>query len=278
MDDTGLDSANWSMVIIEQIWSQISTVFSYPLLSSQRIYVLYIVMALVFAMFVFARSDNNRNLNVSQLPSRFFEFLFPSSIWKNPSAWLDVRYFFFHNFIWISLFGWMGIAITDWALAQSSSSLLSQTGGIPLFTAQSYFLGGIVYMFILIAAIDFVSFGIHYMQHKIPFLWAFHKVHHSATVMHPITNYREHPVDNVLYIVGTGLVTGVLAGVSIFLFGGVFSPPTILGVSLLAFAFNFLAYNLRHSHIWLRWPGRLNYVFGCPAPPPGPPQLSSGAH
>jgi sterol desaturase/sphingolipid hydroxylase (fatty acid hydroxylase superfamily) len=265
MEDAGIESGNWFISLLIQLWSQIETVFRYPLISSQRIYFLYMGMALIFALFVFSRNEANRNLRVSQFPSRFIGFLFPASIWSNASAWLDVRYFFFHNIIWISMFGWLGVTVTDWAVSQTSTSLLLQTEGKSLFHTEQYFLGGIVYMFVLLAAIDFVAFCIHYLQHKIPFLWAFHKVHHSATVMHPITNYREHPVDNVLYIVGTGLVTGMLAGISIFLFGGVFSPPAILGVSLLAFAFNFLAYNLRHSHIWLKWPGRINYLFGCPA-------------
>ena len=30
-------------------------------------------------------------------------------------------------------------------------------------------------------------------------------------------------------------------------------------------AYNLLGYNLRHSHIWLRWPGILSKVFGSPA-------------
>ncbi len=30
-------------------------------------------------------------------------------------------------------------------------------------------------------------------------------------------------------------------------------------------AFNLLAYNLRHSHIWLRWPGRWSMVLPSPA-------------
>jgi len=33
----------------------------------------------------------------------------------------------------------------------------------------------------------------------VPFLWEFHKVHHSANVLTPITAFRVHPVDTWLF-------------------------------------------------------------------------------
>ncbi|WP_162938101.1 sterol desaturase family protein [Kiloniella sp. EL199] len=122
-----------------------------------------------------------------------------------------------------------------------------------------------LYMLLLIAFVDFVSFGIHYLQHKVPFLWEFHKVHHSLEVMHPISNYREHPVDNLFYMTGTGTAYGLFLGVVYLLFGYLPTMPQILGVPLVAFAFNMLGYNLRHSHIWLRWPGNWAKAFASPA-------------
>ena len=122
-----------------------------------------------------------------------------------------------------------------------------------------------VYMFVLIAFLDFVSYGIHYLQHKNPLLWEFHKVHHSLEVMHPLSNYREHPIDNIVYAVGTGSAYGLFMGLASKLFGYVPGMPTLLGVPLLMFAFNILGYNLRHSHVWLRWPGRWSMLFASPA-------------
>ena len=62
-----------------------------------------------------------------------------------------------------------------------------------------------------VAVFDLVAWVLHYCQHRIPILWEFHKVHHSARVMHPLTNYREHPVDNALYAIGLGASTGLVA-------------------------------------------------------------------
>ena len=116
-----------------------------------------------------------------------------------------------------------------------------------------------------VAAFDFAAYGIHVAQHRIPILWEFHKVHHSAEVMHPLTNYREHPVDNVLYAVGHGVTLGLCAVLADALLGYIPTEPGPLGVGITAFIFNVLGYNLRHSHIWLRWPGALSMAFGSPA-------------
>ena len=98
-----------------------------------------------------------------------------------------------------------------------------------------------------------------------PLLWQFHKVHHSAEVMHPISNFREHPVDNFAYDLITGLGFGALNGIAVNVFGYLPSLPSLLGVPLLMLAFNLLAYNLRHCHVWLRWPGRWSMVLPSPA-------------
>jgi sterol desaturase/sphingolipid hydroxylase (fatty acid hydroxylase superfamily) len=62
-----------------------------------------------------------------------------------------------------------------------------------------------------------------------------------------------------------GFGKGLVAAVFVVLFGAEPDMFLILGLNIFDFAFNFLGYNLRHSHIWLRWPGPLVYLFGCPA-------------
>ena len=41
--------------------------------------------------------------------------------------------------------------------------------------------------------------------------------------------------------------------------------PEVLGLQVLAFGFNILGYNLRHSHIWLKWPGVWSKILPSPA-------------
>ena len=45
---------------------------------------------------------------------------------------------------------------------------------------------------------DFLQYWVHRMQHRIPFLWAFHSVHHANERLSFISTYRIHPLDSVL--------------------------------------------------------------------------------
>ncbi|MGI9367986.1 MAG: sterol desaturase family protein, partial [Ruegeria sp.] len=44
----------------------------------------------------------------------------------------------------------------------------------------------VTFLLVFYLVVDFIWFYVHYLQHKIPVLWQFHKVHHSAEVMHPL--------------------------------------------------------------------------------------------
>lgn len=126
---------------------------------------------------------------------------------------------------------------------------------------------GLAFVFMIIATvvIDFVAYFTYYLQHKSPLFWQFHKVHHSAEVMHPISNFREHPIDNLFYALTFGVGYGAMIAGAMIFFGFVPSVPSLLRVPLLGFFSNLAGYNLRHSQIWLRWPGKLSMIFPSPA-------------
>lgn len=48
---------------------------------------------------------------------------------------------------------------------------------------------------------DFLIYWGHRLQHRIDFLWRFHKVHHSAEHLDWLAAHREHPIDSV-YTIG----------------------------------------------------------------------------
>ena len=68
----------------------------------------------------------------------------------------------------------------------------------------------VVFTLLLQLVTDFTSYLMHLAQHRVPALWAFHRVHHSALVLNPFSNYREHPIDNLGYAITNGLVVDVL--------------------------------------------------------------------
>ena len=59
----------------------------------------------------------------------------------------------------------------------------------------------------------FISFGTHFLNHKIPFLWRFHRVHHLDTELDVSSTVRVHPVEFPLSL-AIGLPMVVLSGLS----------------------------------------------------------------
>ena len=105
----------------------------------------------------------------------------------------------------------------------------------------------------------------HYLQHKVPVLWEFHKVHHSAEVLTPITAFRVHPVDDLLTLSLTALFTGAVQGVFHVVAGTGIADIQVLGVNVLLFAWYIFGFHLRHSHVWLAYPAWLSHILVSPA-------------
>jgi sterol desaturase/sphingolipid hydroxylase (fatty acid hydroxylase superfamily) len=101
-------------------------------------------------------------------------------------------------------------------------------------------------------------------MHKIPFLWAFHQVHHSAETMTPFTIFRTHPIEGLIFILRTSIVQGVVISTFIFLFGSKVDLVTVFGASVGVVLFHSLGSNLRHSHVKIRYPKVIEHIFISP--------------
>jgi len=53
--------------------------------------------------------------------------------------------------------------------------------------------------FVFLVLADFLQWCIHNLLHRVPWLWTFHKVHHSITTMDWIGNWRFHWMEIVVY-------------------------------------------------------------------------------
>ena len=53
-------------------------------------------------------------------------------------------------------------------------------------------------IFIGVLALDFSSWLVHLVMHKVPLLWRFHLIHHSDTNVDVTTGLRHHPGDSLL--------------------------------------------------------------------------------
>jgi sterol desaturase/sphingolipid hydroxylase (fatty acid hydroxylase superfamily) len=241
--------------------AHVRSVFLQPFDADSRLFYLYIATSLLVAWVLWHRAGAAGRGTVS-----FLRFLFPASVWRHPSAWLDVRYFFFHSFL--GNFALLGVSF---AATLFVFQLLTGFDGLDDIRNATVLDGwqgvalAIGFMVVSFVVSDFTAFFLHFLQHKIPLLWQFHKVHHSAEVMHPLSNFREHPIDELAYYVGVGATYGLVIALAVLTIGYVPDIPLILGVPIFAFLFNVAGYSLRHSHIWLRWPGKWSMVFPSPA-------------
>lgn len=79
------------------------------------------------------------------------------------------------------------IKISDWCVAH-------EFGLVAIFNA-----GTLVTIIITFFVLDFfVGWLVHFTEHKIPFLWRFHVVHHADNNVDVTTGLRHHPVESVL--------------------------------------------------------------------------------
>ncbi|MEM9584418.1 MAG: sterol desaturase family protein [Pseudomonadota bacterium] len=112
---------------------------------------------------------------------------------------------------------------------------------------------------------DFTKYLMHRWMHKWPILWPIHKVHHAAETMTPITVYRVHPLEGVLYASRSAIAQGSVISLFYYLFGDKVDLYTVVGVNVLVFIFHVTGSNLRHSHIDIRYPKWIEHIFISPA-------------
>ena len=112
---------------------------------------------------------------------------------------------------------------------------------------------------------DLARYIVHRMLHRIPVLWAFHKVHHSATALNPLTVFRMHPVEGILFAVRGSLVQGITIAVFVFFFGSQVQLLMVFGAGVFNWMFNAFLANLRHSHIQISFWKPVERIFISPA-------------
>ncbi len=216
---------------------------------NRRLFWLYLLSSFAISVLYLALAPKQRRRNAT------------SKLWLHPSAILDYKYFFVSVFI--KTFMLLPLLLSAQQVSLYSYELLSsQFGYMRLRLPREIVIG--LYTAALFIVSDFTRYWLHRLLHTVPVLWRFHKVHHSAKVLTPFTFYRVHPVENLLFGFRYALSIGTVTGVFLFLFGAMIDIHTVLGVNIFIFIFSLLGSNLRHSHIPLRYPGFLEYLFISP--------------
>ena len=195
----------------------------------------------------------------------FCAYAFPKHIYQHASFREDLYLFAFQSTLRL-LFKTLTI-ISTLMLAQICAEQISaglqnvfDSKGLEWVPAENlrfvYFLG-------IVLAADFGNFLGHYLLHHVPFLWEFHKVHHSAVHLTPITQFRAHPVEPLIRHLGTSLCMGTLMGLGAFVFTQV-PQDFFIDTAVFLLVYN-LTVHLRHSHLWVSFGPILSYIFISPA-------------
>jgi sterol desaturase/sphingolipid hydroxylase (fatty acid hydroxylase superfamily) len=239
--------------IIRAIKKGIQLPFSYVTeAEDKRIFILYLLSSVIMAYYIFKRS----NLKYS-----FKTYLFNKKIWTCKSALIDYYFIFFNSYIKLLLIG--PLLIYGYYLSYYVNDSLHVIFGkfsiqLPINTII------ILYTIALTLFGDFSSFLVHYIMHKSPFLWRFHKIHHSATVLNPITQYRIHPIELLINNIRGGFVIGLVTGVFNYLSVYQIDKWTFIGVNVFHFLFLLWGANLRHSHVKFSYPTFFETIFISP--------------
>jgi sterol desaturase/sphingolipid hydroxylase (fatty acid hydroxylase superfamily) len=225
----------------------------------------YSAPALGGALFVCALYYARRRQARGRLISArgFVRSIFPRRILLHPSSLVDMRLWALNGVVFASAYSMLGFGLFFWRDAVAGSLTHGFGPHAPALWPAWIVLTLATVLQIL--AYELAYWFAHYCFHKVPALWEFHKVHHSAEVMTALTELRQHPVEIIAFVNLIGLSTGIVFGVMTYAFGPGVRPFTLMNGNILTMAFLLSYGHLRHSHMWIAFTGVAGRILQSPA-------------
>ena len=238
----------------DQIWDTLTHPFRLFADPAQRLSIYYMVPALLVAVVVWAIARLKTPGSVPPL----WRWLMPRDVLWHPSARADYVMFLFNKSLLVLIYASIYLQSAFWF--ELVSGWIGPVERVPPSLGAT-----VITTLVVILAMDFMLWFAHFIFHKVPVLWEFHKVHHSAEVMTPITAVRMHPVEEVFASMMGSIGIGVAAAVMDRIYGQGGIMLSIFGLNIVLAIFFLAAFNLRHSHVWVRYPYWMQHVFISPA-------------
>lgn len=217
--------------------------------------------ALAIAALVFAgrRLRRGRKLRWRTL----WRALFPRRIVRHRSNQADFGYLIFNVFVFGVVFGW---SILSYQFISNGliAVLVAAFGPVAPSTLPAYVSNAVVTV-MLFLAYELGYWFNHWLSHKVPLLWEFHKVHHSAEVLTPLTNFRVHPVYTFFFANILAFAAAVANGFGNYLFGDTAYQYALSDTNIILVLFIHAYVHLQHSHLWISFRGVLGRIFVSPA-------------
>ncbi len=223
------------------------------------LYSLLSALAIAAVWVAAQRRMRGRRIRLKLIPRA----LFPPAIVRSASTKADAAFFLPSLFAFGGLIGWGLIsygAVAHW----TEGALIAAFGHRPPSPLDPWLIRAFLAIAVFVAY-EFAYWLDHYLSHTVPFLWEFHKVHHTAETLTPLTVFRVHPVDTLKFANIVALMTGVVGGLGGYLAGRLMDDLNFLGPNLILLAFAFVTVHLQHSHVWIAFTGGWGRVFASPA-------------
>lgn len=139
----------------------------------------------------------------------FFRWLFPKAIYTHPSTKTDALYLLSFPLVAGLIFKpalGFSTAALSYRAVEAAMAHLPDIAPLPHPTLRWTIIALTAAFTVASALAADLMFYLHHLAlHKRRFLWEFHKVHHSAEVLTPLTDYRAHPLEILTYTSRRGL-------------------------------------------------------------------------
>lgn len=195
--------------------------------------------------------------------SAFFRLIFPKHIWAHKSTLVDIKLYIAYIPIMAFVVGSLTIGAQFWA-TQTGHILTSIFGAAPEAPAETQPLVIALIILTLLLAFDFGYWLAHYMLHRSKILWEFHKVHHSAIVLTPITETRVHLVEAVITVTMKALMTGIAYAIITQIVGKGSPKLGLMTFNMILMAHTITYSHLRHTHINMPFTGIFGILLHSP--------------
>lgn len=216
-----------------------------------------IYVGIACAVYIFCESKAKSPFRLKSLIS----YCFPAKYYWTKSTRIDLFIFLLNTFLFSPIFfiSW-GIVLSlihfDNQFAITANSLELKNIELSL---NNFFIALIIFVLV-----DGVNAYQHYLSHRIPFLWEFHKVHHSAPGLNLLTNFRHHPVSFLIAIFLNQASVIILIYIFQMFLGADFNKVMVWAITNVIGEVLKPIDTLKHTHLWISF-GWLSYIFQSPA-------------
>jgi sterol desaturase/sphingolipid hydroxylase (fatty acid hydroxylase superfamily) len=193
---------------------------------------------------------------------RALRLVFTPGYVRHRSHGLDILYYIANGKVFGLVLGWF--IISGMALSAWTYSAVTHLFGPLTPTTLSPLTITVIGSLALYLAYELGYYIDHAISHSVPFFWEFHRVHHDAEVLSPLTTWRMHPVDSIKFANLLALTVGSTNGIMHFMFGLQYGVGTF-SYSLVLTVFAYLLLQLHHTQIWIPFTGLLGRLLISPA-------------